>query len=362
MNQAVQLAPGKQEYRRELIDLQLKFNGFAGALVQTDQLLRNGVDAWWLRAQRGVAIGRQVSKDMLARAGADPAVKAKVAELQGQAVEEFDLALKLAAAGNAAEAEKVDRVVSVLRRMGETVGYDQPLARLAPRMANDPANDWHLLAVSFKRARGDFAGAAADAEKMLRDPANAAAQPARRAVILRALADIYQSQSPPDFVKAKDRYVELLKLADTDLVSLNNLAYILAENLTPPDPQGAKEYSLAAFELTRKTNDPNPMILDTHGWILVLCGGPDLRQGLQILQGVVALTPNLIETHYHLGEAYMRQTPQTPFEAEKELSEAMRLMDVEEKLGGTVDRKLKDAVQTALGRAREAVKSKGSNG
>ena len=362
MNQAVQLAPGNPEYRRELIDLQLKFNGYAGALVQTDQLLRGGVDTWWLRSQRGVAIGRQVNKGMLAQAATDPAVKAKVAELQGKAVEEFDQALKLAAApGAGTESEKLERTVTVLRRMGETVGYDQPLARLTPKLANDPTNDWRLLAVSFKRAKGDFAGAAADAEAMLRDASNAVDKPARRAVILRALADIYQTQSPPDFARAKDRYVELLKMADADLVSLNNLAYILAESLTPPDPQAAKEYSQQAFDMTRKTNDPNPMILDSHGWILVLCGGSDLRQGLQILQGVVTQAPNLIESRYHLGEAYLRQSPQAPVEAEKELSEAMRLVEEEEKLGGTVDAKLRDRVQTSLGKARQAAKAKATN-
>jgi tetratricopeptide (TPR) repeat protein len=358
MDQAVKLAPGNQDYRRELIELQLKFNGFGGALVQTDQLLRDGIDTWWLRAQRGVATGRQVTKDMLVRADTDPAVKAQVADLQNKAVEEFDQAVKLAGAGAGSEAEKAERVVTVLRRMGETVGYDRPLARLTPRLANDPTGQWRLLAVSFKRAKGDFAGAAADAERMLSEPDNAPDKPARRGIILRALADIYQTQSPPDYVKARDRYVELLKISDADLISLNNLAYIVAENLPSPDPQAAKDYSLQAFEMTRKTNDPNPMILDTHGWVLVLCGGSDLRNGLQILQGVVAQAPTMIDSRYHLGEAYLRQSPTAPADAEKQLAEAMRLIEEEEKLGGTVDAKLRDRVQTALGRAREALNAK----
>lgn len=351
MNQAVQMSPPtRTDYRRELVDLLIRFGQVPAALVQTDRLLRDGIDTWWVRVQRGTATARQVDRATIAQAATDPAAKARVAEVQGQALAEFDRALKLSEANP-------EQTALVLRRIGEAVGYDEALVRLAPRLANDPTNEWRLLAVAMKRTKGDHAGAAADAERLLADPANGPAEKARRVPILRALADVYQTQTPPDFARAKERYVELLKLSENDLVAMNNLAFVLAEAAQPPDPQAAKVYSKAAYELVRQTNDPNPLIVDTHGWVLVLCGPEDIRQGIQILQGVVAQSPNFIEARYHLGEALLRLVPPAPVDAEKELAEALRLLDEEDKLGVAIDPKLRERVQTSLGRVREKLKN-----
>src|SRR3712207_7345841 len=45
-----------------------------------------------------------------------------------------------------------ERVVSILRVLGQTVGNDHALRRVAPRLANDPTNRWRVLAISLTRS------------------------------------------------------------------------------------------------------------------------------------------------------------------------------------------------------------------
>lgn len=350
MNRALQLAPANIEYRRELIDLQLQFNDLAGAEIQIDKLLQEGVDAWWLRRQRGLAIGRQVTKTMLAQSKSNPTVAAKVQELRTAAIAEFDRAL-----GMAEPQADIELYVNIVRTMGETVGNDVALVRVGPKTTNDPDNRWRLLQIGLKRAHGDFDGAIADAERMLADPANATGAD-RRGPLLRALADTHQSKPNPDYAKARAYYEELLRLVPNDLVSLNNVAFILAEMVTPPDPQAAKVYSQRAYEVTQATNNPNPLILDTHGWVLVLCGGREAEQGRRILQKVAEENPNFIEGRYHLGESYLRAQPLAPAQAEKEFTECLRLMSEEEKYARPVDEKLRSRVQAGLATAKEKLR------
>jgi Tfp pilus assembly protein PilF len=351
MTRAVQLAPGNTDFRRELVDMLLQFNDLDGALFETEKLMRDGHDAWWLRQQRGVAYGKQVTRQMLADAKAKPEAAKQLADLQARSLSEFDRAIALAEKDG-----DEDRVASLLRLLGQTVGNDHALKRVAPRTANDPANRWRMLAIGLKRAQGDVAGAVADAERLLADPANAAANPDRRGPILRALADTYQNQARPDLAKARQRYEELLKLVPNDIVSLNNIAYLLAESVQPPDPHAAKAYSERAYELTRTSNDPSALIMDTHAWVLVLCGGDDLNRGVQILKTVVEKNPLFVEGRYHLAEALMRTRPATPAQAVAEFTECMRILDEEEKVGGTVDEKLRGRVQLGLSKAQELAK------
>ncbi|QOV87658.1 tetratricopeptide repeat protein [Humisphaera borealis] len=351
MTRAVQLSPGNVEYRRELIDMLLQFNDLAGAQIQTEKLLQEGSDFWWLRFQRGVAIGRQIDRKMLADAKTNPTVAAKVNELKSQSLTEFDRALKMS------EAEgDVERQISILRTLGETVGNDQALLRVDPKTTDDPTNRWKLLQIGLKRANGDLAGAIAQAERLLADPSNRVTAPDRRGPLLRALADTYQNPGNPDYVKARRYYEELLTLVPDDSASLNNVAYLLAESIAPPEPQSAKLYSERAYEATRITNTPNVLIMDTHGWVLVLCGGPDGEKGRRILQKIVEENPLFIEARYHLGEALLRVQPIAPSQAEKEFTECLRLMNEEEKIGGKIDEKLRGRIQTGLASAREKVR------
>lgn len=351
MNRAVQLAPSNLEYRRELIELLLQFNDVAGALIQTEKLLSEGNDAGWLRFQRGIALGKQINRAMLNEANTNPATAEKVKTIRSQSLEEFDRAIRFAD-----EARDLEQVATIIRVMGETVGNDAALVRVGPRTANDPDNRWRMLQIGLKRAQGDHAGAIADAEKMLADPANGPGDIGRRGPLLRALADTYQNQPTPNYAKARQYYEELLKLVPNDLASLNNMAYMLAESISPPEPQAAKVYSERAYELTRATSNPNPLILDTHGWVLVLSGGSDGEKGRRVLQKVVEENPLFVEGRYHLGQAYLQVQPVAPAQAEKEFAECLRLLGEEEKIGAKIDEKLRNRVQTGLATAREKVR------
>jgi hypothetical protein len=108
--------------------------------------------------------------------------------------------------------------------------------------------------------------------------------------------------------------------------------------------------------VTRFTSDPSPLIIDTHGWVLVLCGGEHLSRGVQILKNLVERNPLFIEGRYHYGEGLLRSQPAVPGQAEKEFAECLRLMDEEEKIGGTVDEKLRGRIQVSLSKARELAK------
>ena len=90
----------------------------------------------------------------------------------------------------------------------------------------------------------------------------------------------------------------------------------------------------------------------------MLCGMPDLNRGVQILKNVVEQNPMFVEARYHLAEALMRTSPTNPPQAERELIECLRLMDEEEKLGSTVDAKLRQHIQVALAKVKESIRDR----
>ncbi len=249
----------------------------------------------------------------------------------------------------------------ILRAIASNVGGDTALQRLKPLLANDPDNRWRLLQASLLRTKGDFPAALAGVETMLADPANKV--PDRRVPILRAKADICRSQAKPDYLKARDAYLEILSYQPEDLVSLNNVAFDLAENIPAADGGGpfeARKYSSRAYELVRWADDPSMVILDTHGWVLARCGGGDVEQGIKILTTVVDrdTAGRFIEGRYHLGFAYLQPPTPNAAVARDVLTKANELIREQEAGKDPVDSALKDKIQTALARAIEMAAAK----
>lgn len=371
MGRAIDLDPTNVEYKREKLDMILQFKSYPTVLRESTKYMKEQkIDTWWIHHQRGLAIGK--TKDLApADLGLPPAFQVnRVAE----ALKEFDRALELADAGrdpNLTEfilrgmaGSLVDYVAdpaagpAALKTV--PVGFNEAISRAKAREANDPENRWHLLEVSLYRGKGDFATATKLVEDMLPLPANQTKD--RRSALLRAAADVYTAttgkdgQPAPDYQKAKKVYEELVKLTPDDLAALNNLAYLLSDNLN--NNQEAKKYSRKAYDVSRFSGSPNDLIYDTHGWILTLCGGPDDGpEGLNILRDVVKRRPDLIEARYHLGRAYMKSGVSDRYPlAIAEFTLALDLLADQKKTADAdhpIDQTLEKNIQAALAEARQ---------
>jgi tetratricopeptide (TPR) repeat protein len=164
---------------------------------------------------------------------------------------------------------------------------------------------------------------------------------------------LYLQVRPPDIQKAKQSYVNLLDVSPNDLTALNNMACLLAEQMTPPNPVEGKKYSERAFQIMEATNSREPLIMDTHGWLLIMSG--DVDQGIDILRRVVETMP-VMEAHYHLAEGYLKKA--FPEEARKQLDLADAMLKRAEANKQPYDRTLKPKIDSAMQRTQEMLRSK----
>jgi tetratricopeptide (TPR) repeat protein len=246
----------------------------------TDAMLAKGRKDWWIYQFRGLA--RAGQKDV---AGAG---------------KEFDAALA------ALDPEKqFGAAATVVRTMAASSGKDAAMKRVEQLAPTNPR--WPLVAAEICLDAKDAAGALAHLQPLEADADKL--PPDARANLYRTLADSYHTLKPrPDIAKAIDAYTKYVDLAPTDVLALNNLAYLLAEEAAPPRPADAKTFSGRAYEIASKwaPGEQKGRVLDTHGWVLVLNGGPDLDAGIRVLEEVVSES-RLLEAHYHLGEAHLRK-------------------------------------------------------
>jgi tetratricopeptide (TPR) repeat protein len=344
--QVIALAPDKPDFRREFMDLLIEFHDWAAVINETDKLIKDGHDEWWLHYQRGMAFAHLAEKD--------------------KSLKEFDNALKVTDLKTAANQGEF-----IIRGIGENIGHDEALGHVTPLLVSDPDGRWRLLQASELRAEQKFKQAEDIVNAVLAEPVNK--PPDRRAPLLRAKADIYQAHADADIKnpakalaenrQARDAYIELIGYVPDDTIALNNLAYLLAERIPAPEggPSKAKEYSTKAYELVRFKPAPNILVLDTQGWVLTLCGDDDdAAEGMSILHKLIVDredTKTFIEGRYHLGEAYLRAKKPDYGSAQRWLKEAMALIANDEKAGRPVDAVLKDKIQTSLAKATGPVTS-----
>jgi tetratricopeptide (TPR) repeat protein len=158
-----------------------------------------------------------------------------------------------------------------------------------------------------------------------------------------------------DAQKSADCYKKLLELAPDDMTALNNLAVLLAEVMQPPNPKDGLVYSQRAHELMKKGGRRDPLVLDTHGWLLVLSGQTD--EGIEVLRTALQIR-KIPDAYYHLGEAYLRK--KFADQALRELELALDLYKQMKEQKQPVDPSLEGKIENALTRANIEVRSKKS--
>ena len=111
-------------------------------------------------------------------------------------------------------------------------------------------------------------------------------------------------------------YSELLKKKPTYDLAVNNLASLLADHRKDQDSMAQ-----AAKLSSRFSASPNPLFLDTYGWVTLQSGNKD--QALAALKQVVVAAPDVAIFRYHLGVAYLQASDKTA--AKRELEKALTL-------------------------------------
>jgi tetratricopeptide (TPR) repeat protein len=261
------------------------------------------------------------------------------------AMEEFEAALEIATA-----AKSEQQALVVVGQIAEHIGAANALVIIEEKARADAK--WWVLAARMYQTQSDWPNAVRTIELAKGDISRFPR--AEQENVLRLAGTIYQLARPQPLVeKAHQAYLQLLDLNPQDLAALNNLACLLVDNMDPPRPDQALIYSERAYDIVRRSGQSDPLILDTHGWVLTLSGR--VEEGITLLQQVVERSP-FLEAHYHLGEAYLRRS--IPDEAQRQLLLASEMIASKERENAEVDAKLKANVERALFQAREMLQSR----
>jgi tetratricopeptide (TPR) repeat protein len=99
---------------------------------------------------------------------------------------------------------------------------------------------------------------------------------------------------------AVEAYRAVLAVAPDSVVSLNNLAYLLAEAPDGVHPE-ALTHARRAYEVSKGQG----VIADTYGWVLFLTG--ESGQAERVLRDAVARQPAMAELRLHLARVLLAQ-------------------------------------------------------
>jgi tetratricopeptide (TPR) repeat protein len=273
--QAAAKNPNSLAITQTQIDVLLALRRYDQVLAAVDNGLRRMPDMFWLHAAKGRALAAQ-------RRNADAAESFK----RG-----IDLAL--ASGGN-------QLAQPVVLQMVERLGPDAAAAALGDRM-NEPG--WKITLAPLFDGAGESAKAVAMVDDLLAN--RSALTNIQLETALRIAGQVYQSARPPSLEKAYQAYKDLLAVRPDDFGAMNNLAFLLVTDGAPGG--GAAEaltYSQKAYDIIRAAGGANPLIADTHGWVLILNGRLD--DGIAILEKVIEES-DIPDSFYHLAEGYFRK-------------------------------------------------------
>ena len=239
-----------------------------------------------------------------ARYANDPAATWTLFDLRGRAkadqgdaagaVAEFAAALDRAVIGpSILPADAVAGHVLAALHLGGAVDL------IGPRAKSDPR--WRAVLADCYLRGGQADQAVPLAGSARADPALSADD---RPWVTRLLATAYLAVTPSQADKALPLLREVLAQAPDDVDTLNNLACVLSEQVSPPRLQEALVDSTRAYDVSRRAGAANPLVADTQGWVLILNGRVD--EGVDLLRPV-AVGATFPDVHYHLAMGYLRQ-------------------------------------------------------
>lgn len=320
MQEARAMAVNNPMYERDYLIVLLQAHDFDGVIKESDALIDKGRKEWWIFHCRGIA-----------RAGLQD---------HPRALEQFDKAIEAADA-----AKDEDAFSQVLASITE-MNVNDALVRATRHINHDDHS--RLLCVSVRMRKEDWSGALADLQPLL--ARRSSLSRSDRFTTIRFAAESLDSMGRPQ--EALPYYLEWLKEAPNDTPVLNNLAYLLADRLH--DPEQAVQYSRKAYDLGRKLNIEDPMVVDTHGWVMTLRGGLSANDGLNILTTLVETHPDFVDARYHLAMALLKQS--RPADASGQLKIAQDQIKTLEAKKTLVSSKLKSDIQAALDSMKQVSK------
>lgn len=307
-----------------LFDLLLRLNRHEQLLRETDTLLATvGANRpWWLHQYRALALKNLNRID--------------------DAVREFDLGFaQIDAAGD-------DSAASTLAQsMAQTIGRQTVLEHLAVRKDLR----WTIAMAAVHNYAMDWPAAIKLIDPLLEgDLDRLTPQQQLNALLLGGM--VHQGGGDPN--KAQSCYIRFLDMArkaslslGPQLEAMNNLAHLVAEHPTAPNPEKALFYSQKAYELMTQANQFDPGVADTHGWMLVLCNRLD--EGIEYLR--LAAAKDVPDAHYHLGEAYLKKS--RPEDAEACFLRAQALVKEYREKQRFVDPSLSGKIDSALNKLKQ---------
>jgi len=327
---ALKMAPSDPETIYTFLDILLRSGQHEQVVSVTDRILKNNPPdqiPWWVYMLRGAALRKQEGK-------------------LPDAERAFDSALS--AIDNRGDEEGA---ATLTRRMLDIMGTEWVANRLSARRHLR----WAVQLAQVHLSARDVKKAVSVIDEILAKRMSEV-PPAHRLDLLRIAGTAYTAAigtvpaAADRAVAIYEQYLREIESLDADvtarLQALNNLACLLAEHPTSPDPARALKYIEQARDIAERNSLSVPSIIDTYGWVLVLCNRVD--EAIPVLSGLLERNQALPDTHYHLGEALARKS-QFAEAAARFNAALIALRDAQER-GDYVDPSLKEKIESAMRR------------
>ncbi len=334
IRKALDLAPADPDVNYTYLDINLRNKNFDEIIGVTNRIIDGGTEKpWWMWMCRGAAL--------------------KGKGRFGEAEVAFESALAgVDATGNNPAAERLSDV------MAENLGVDKTAEKLKARRA--PC--WTLCLIRIYASAGQWDRAVGVADE-LRTTLLDSLSPAERLKAMSYLGTTYTMATSKGVAgamgKAEQVYTQFLADAErhnialaSQLDAMNNLAFLFGEGPQANLPK-ALNFSKRAYDLMVKANYINPVIADTHGWILVL--NNRLDEGIEILQQATTGDRPIPDTFYHLAEAYLKRSQID--EAQASVDQARTLLKQARAPGTLVDPNLEGRIEAVAKKIQDATKS-----
>jgi tetratricopeptide (TPR) repeat protein len=328
--EAIMLEPTNGELIRDYFDVLETGKNWQQLDRECNELLNGDAgiakSGWWIYVKRGIA-------------------KRNRGDKQG-AMEDFMTAFKITSEMETGGISQMQ--VHVVEKMAEHLDTKEAIRRAETLANNDPR--WKVVLAYLHHTDKNPRKAFQLIEEVRGQMSEAPLKD--KLTTLSVAGTIYMLNEQYD--QARSAYEDMLKLEPENTAAMNNVACMLAEYGSSPDPKKALEYSTKAYNLLMSRNQSDPNILDTHGWVHVLCGGPNIDIGIEYLNDAIK-SGDLPEAHFHMGEAMLKK--KMPEEAVKSFARAAEILREREAKGQQVDSKLRQRIDDGAYRAEMASKT-----